>query len=109
MYAIILRYKVPLSEVERHVEAHRAWLREHYAAGHFLLSGAQRPRVGGFILAAAMERSGLDAILDGDAFRQADVADYEVIDVAATMTSRELAFLAETPGFGACSAAQGSS
>lgn len=35
MYAIILRYKVPLSEVERHVEAHRAWLREHYAAGHF--------------------------------------------------------------------------
>ena len=97
MYAIILGYKVPLSEVDRHVGAHRAWLSEHYAAGHFLLSGAQRPRVGGFILAAAMERAKLDAILDGDAFKKADVADYEVIDVAATSTSPALAFLAEKP------------
>lgn len=97
MYAIILRYKVPLHEVGRHVDAHRAWLREHYAAGHFLLSGAQRPRVGGFILAAAMARAKLDAILAGDAFKTAGVADYEVIDVAATTTSPELAFLAEQP------------
>lgn len=97
MYAIILRYKVPLSEVDRHVAAHRVWLREHYAAGHFLLSGAQRPRVGGFILVAAMERAKLDAILADDAFKKADVADYEVIDVAATSTSPELAFLAEAP------------
>ena len=97
MYAIILRYKVPLHEVDRHVDAHRAWLREHYAAGHFLLSGAQRPRVGGFILAAAMARAKLDAILAGDAFKTADVADYEVIDIAATTTSPDLAFLAEQP------------
>ncbi len=96
MYAIILRYKVPLTEVDRHVEAHRAWLREHYAAGHFLLSGAQRPRVGGFILAAAIERAKLDAILNGDAFKIADVADYEIIDVAANMASPALAFLAES-------------
>ncbi|CQR45148.1 conserved hypothetical protein [Thiomonas sp. CB3] len=97
MYAIILRYKVPLSEVDRHVAAHRVWLSEHYAAGHFLLSGAQRPRVGGFILAAAMERAKLDAILDGDAFKKAGVADYEVIEVAATSTGPALAFLAEKP------------
>lgn len=97
MYAIILRYKIPLHEVDRHVDAHRAWLREHYAAGHFLLSGAQRPRVGGFILAAAMARAKLDGILAGDAFKTAGVADYEVIDVAATTTSPELAFLAEQP------------
>ncbi|CUA96447.1 YciI family protein [Thiomonas bhubaneswarensis] len=97
MYAIILRYKVPLHEVDRHVDAHRAWLREHYAAGHFLLSGAQRPRVGGLILAAAMARAKLDAILAGDAFKMAGVADYEVIDVAATTSSPELAFLAEQP------------
>lgn len=97
MYAIILRYKVPLPDVDGYVAAHRVWLSEHYAAGHFLLSGAQRPRVGGFILAAAMERAKLDSILDGDAFKKAGVADYEVIDVAATSTSPALAFLAEKP------------
>jgi uncharacterized protein YciI len=97
MYAVVLRFKAPLGEVDKHVGGHRAWLREHYAAGHFLLSGPQRPRAGGFILAVAMERAALDHILAGDAFKQADVADYDVIEFAATSTASRLAFLAETP------------
>jgi uncharacterized protein YciI len=97
MYAVILRYKRPLAEIDQHLDAHRAWLRENYAAGHFLLSGPQRPRTGGFILAAAMERGKLDEILSRDAFHQNDAAEYEVIDVAATSTAEFLAFLAETP------------
>ena len=97
MYAVILRYKRPLAEIDQLAGAHRAWLRENYAAGHFLLSGPQRPRTGGFILAAAMERSKLDEILSRDAFHLNDAADYEVIDVAATFTAESLAFLAETP------------
>jgi uncharacterized protein YciI len=96
MYAVILRYKVPRAEVDKHLDAHRAWLREHHAAGHFLLSGALRPRVSGFILAAAMERTKLDSVLEGDAFKKAGVADYEVIEVAASSTCPQLAFLAET-------------
>lgn len=96
MYAIILRYKVSLDEVEMHVAAHRAWLGRHYAAGDFLLSGPQRPRVGGFILAAPMERARLDAILAEDAFRTGGVADYEIIDVAATTTAKDLSFLKES-------------
>jgi len=96
MYAVILRYQKPLAEIENHVEAHRQWLRAQYAAGHFLLSGPQRPRVGGFILAAAMERPRLDAILAEDPFQRNGLADYEVIDVAATVTDPRLAFLAET-------------
>jgi uncharacterized protein YciI len=97
MYAVILHYKAPPSEMDRHVDAHRAWLREQYAAGHFLLSGPQRPRVGGLILAAPMERAELDAILAADAFAQARLADYEVIEFAPTMTAPALASLAEKP------------
>jgi uncharacterized protein YciI len=96
MYAVVLRYKVPLAEVEKHIEAHRVWLREHYAAGNFLISGPQRPRVGGFILTSTMERAKLDGILAGDAFKKADVAEYEVIEFAGTTTAPQLAFLAET-------------
>ena len=97
MYAVILRYKVPLAEIEKHVEAHRVWLREHYTAGHFLLSGPQRPRVGGFILAAAMDWGKLDEILREDAFQMADAADYEVIDIAPTSTCEQMTFLSEAP------------
>src|SRR5260370_29938032 len=50
MYAIVLRYKRPLSEVDKHVDAHRAWLRKNYADGTFLVSGRQRSGTGGFFL-----------------------------------------------------------
>jgi uncharacterized protein YciI len=81
MYAVILRYKLPIAEVEKHVEAHRQWLRESYAAAHFLVSGPQWPRTGGFILAAAMERDQLNGILQNDPFCQNGAAEYEVVDV----------------------------
>ena len=53
MYIIILTYQKDLSEVEKHLEAHRAYLDRHYASGHFIASGAQVPRKGGVILCKA--------------------------------------------------------
>ena len=50
MYIIILTYQKDLSEVEKHLEAHRAYLDKYYASGHFVASGAQVPRKGGVIL-----------------------------------------------------------
>ena len=97
MYAVILRYKLTVADVERHVEAHRRWLEENYAAKNFLLSGPQKPRSGGFILAAAMERARLDGILQNDPFSQNGVADYEVIDVVPTVADNRLSFLIEKP------------
>lgn len=40
-----------------------------------------------------MERAKLDGILKEDAFKRANIADYEVIDFSATSTVPELAFL----------------
>ncbi len=95
MYAITLRYKRGAAEADAHIEAHRAWLEKHYAAGHFLLSGRQQPRIGGFILAATLPRDQLDRILAEDAFAIHDVAEYEITAFAATMTAPALSFLAE--------------
>ena len=97
MYAIILRYKVPLAAIEAQVDAHRQWLKAQYAAGKFLLSGPQQPRVGGFILAAAMERAALDDIVKGDPFHANGLADYEIIGISPTGASDRLSFLIEQP------------
>jgi len=51
LFALILTYIKPLEEVDRLGEAHRAYLNRYYEQGNFLTSGAQKPRVGGFILA----------------------------------------------------------
>lgn len=63
MYIIILTYQKDLSEVEKHLEAHRAYLDKHYASGHFVASGAQVPRVGGIILCKAGSRGEVETII----------------------------------------------
>jgi uncharacterized protein YciI len=93
VYAVILRYKRPLAEVDKHAEAHRAWLRKQYAAGHFLVSGPQQPRTGGFILARAESKAAVEAILAGDPFNSEQIADYEIIEFLPFMTAPELAGL----------------
>jgi uncharacterized protein YciI len=85
LYLILLRYPVPLDEVEPHLDAHRGWLRQHYEAGHFLLSGPQQPRVGGAILARGPDRETVFAWLQDDPFRRAGVAEYELVAWAPTL------------------------
>ena len=51
MFVIELLYKVPLTEIDAHMSSHVAFLKRHYAAGHFLVSGRKIPRDGGIILA----------------------------------------------------------
>src|SRR5260221_14188335 len=92
IYEIVLLYKRPLSEIDKHVDAHRAWLGKNYADGTFLVSGRQRSGAGGFILAAAVERGQLDATLANDPFGQNDLADYEIIEVAPSMADGTIFF-----------------
>jgi uncharacterized protein YciI len=39
MFVIELVYKADLSEIDAHMSAHVAFLKKHYAAGNFVMSG----------------------------------------------------------------------
>ena len=82
MFIVLLTYVQPLSAVEAHLQEHRAFLDRHYAAGHFVASGARVPRTGGVILARGLTRPELDDVLAEDPFHRAHVAQYEVIEFA---------------------------
>ena len=82
MYAIaIVRYRKPLEEVLKAVEAHRAYLGELKAKGILLASGPLDPRNGGALLVrvADGDLAALDAIRDGDPFTKAGLAQYELL------------------------------
>jgi len=79
LYLILLRYRASLDDVDRHIDAHRRFLHEQYAAGRFLLSGAQEPRVGGVVLARGGSLEDITQLLEQDPFRQVGIADYEII------------------------------
>ncbi|QID19662.1 GTP cyclohydrolase [Nitrogeniibacter mangrovi] len=79
MYLIMLTYRRPLAEVDAQLAAHRAFLERHYDAGHFLMSGPREPRTGGIILARAASAAAVAEWVSEDPFKQAGVADYEVV------------------------------
>jgi len=83
MYAIALvRYRKPLEDILKVVDAHRAYLRDLQAKGLMLASGPMDPRSGGILLLRVPDEgsaAALDAIRDGDPFIQQGCAQYELL------------------------------
>jgi uncharacterized protein YciI len=85
MFIAILKYKKPLEEVDRFLQAHRDYLADHYAAGNFISSGPQTPRVGGVIMIKVENRIAVDAIIAQDPFNINGIADYQIVEFTPTM------------------------
>ena len=96
MFLVLLSYKKPLAEVDRHVSAHMAFLARYYASGEFLLSGRKEPRSGGVILAKAAARAHIEQIVQNDPLVLEGVADYEIIEFIASTAAPALHSLRET-------------
>lgn len=69
LYVIDLTYRADLSEIDRLLEAHRDFLKQHYAAGVFLASGPKVPRNGGIILARGDSREAIERVVEQDPFK----------------------------------------
>jgi uncharacterized protein YciI len=87
MFIVLLTYKKPLEEIDKHLFAHVSFLKEQYAAGKFIASGRKIPRTGGVILAKTESKDLLNAIIDKDPFRINGVAEYEIIEFNPSMTA----------------------
>jgi uncharacterized protein YciI len=84
MFIILLKYIQPLTEIDKSVEAHRTYLDRYYASGHFICSGRQNPRVGGVILSNAESREEIESIINEDPFKQAGIAQYDILEFEPT-------------------------
>lgn len=95
MYVVLLHYTAPLNDVDALLADHSEWVSHHYEAGDFIAAGRRHPRTGGVIIARAMSRGRLDAILATDPFSVHRVAKPEVIEFQALKTIPELAQYAD--------------
>ncbi len=87
MFIILLTYTKPLTEIDKHLVAHRTFLQKYYDSGDLVCSGPQNPRTGGVILARTKNKTHLEQILSGDPFKQNNVADYQIIEFEAVKFS----------------------
>lgn len=80
MFIIELLYKADLTQIDAHMKAHMAFLRKHYASGHFVMSGRKVPRDGGIIMAVGASREEIEAIAAEDPFCTHGLADFRIIE-----------------------------
>ena len=85
MFVVTLTYVAPLDAIDGAMKAHVAYLNRHFEAGAFVTAGRQVPRTGGVILARAMERETLTAILDEDPFVTEALATYAITEFRTTL------------------------
>lgn len=89
MFIAILTYRKPLEEVDCFLQVHRDYLAEHYAAGDFIASGPQNPRIGGVIMIKADNRVAVDTIISQYPFNINGIADYQIVEFSPTMFSKQ--------------------
>jgi uncharacterized protein YciI len=90
MFVIELSYKADLSEIDTHMKAHVAFLKKHYAAGTFLISGRKIPRDGGIILALGKDKQQIQAVIEQDPFHQHGLADFRIIEFRASQRAEDI-------------------
>ena len=90
MFIIELIYKVDLAEIDVHMKSHVAFLKKHYASGHFLVSGRKIPREGGIILAVGESRQEIEAIAQQDPFYTQGLADIRIIEFRASQRATDI-------------------
>ena len=93
MFVVSLSYICDIAEVDKHLEAHIAYIDKYFANGVFLASGRKVPRTGGVILVNANSLPAVQAIVEEDPFFTAKVAAFEITEFIATRTSAELSIL----------------
>ena len=95
MFMIELTYKAPLKQIDAHMSAHMAFLTKYYAAGTFLVSGRQIPRVGGIILAVGESVQQIEAIMAEDPFCKQGMADVRIVEFRASQRANDIDKLIE--------------
>ena len=90
MFVIELIYKAELAAIDAQMRPHMAFLKKHYAAGTFVVSGRKIPREGGVIIAAGKTRAEIEAIVKDDPFVKLGLAEYRIIEFRASQRAQDI-------------------
>lgn len=80
MFIIDIHYTAPLEEVDKHMEAHVAYLQKYIDNNTFIVTGRKTPRTGGILIANAGSREEVEKIITEDSFYQHKVAEMTITE-----------------------------
>lgn len=86
MFIISLEYIRPIEQVEKYLEAHRAFLQDYFEQNKLVCIGRKNPRSGGMIIAYNMTLDEARELAQGDPFNVHGVAEYTITELIPTRT-----------------------
>jgi uncharacterized protein YciI len=97
LFVIELTYTASLEKIDEAMGAHVRFLKKHYAAGHFLVSGRKIPRDGGVIIAVGRSREEIEGIMHEDPFCSGGLADVRIVQFRASQRAEDIQVKIEGP------------
>lgn len=90
MYILNVCYSKLPEQIAPHIDTHNVWVKKYFNEGVFLSAGPKKSKLGGVILVKSIEKDKLMKILAQDSYVQADVADYQIIEVDFKLAATDL-------------------
>jgi uncharacterized protein YciI len=93
MFIVLLRFSANKKSAGDYMDAHKAWIKQGFDEGIFLLVGSIKPGQGGAIVAHGCTLAALQQRINEDPFVTEDVVNAEILDIDTARADDRLQFL----------------
>jgi uncharacterized protein YciI len=96
VFIVELKFAENKAQAGRFMDGHKAWLKQGFDDGVFLLAGSLQPNLGGGVVAHNTSLPDLQSRVNADPFVAAGVVSAEIVELTPSRADDRLSFLVET-------------
>ncbi len=93
MFIILLKFAANKANAGQFMDGHKAWIKQGFADGVFLMAGSLQPNQGGAVMAHNVSREELETRVNQDPFVAENVVSAEILEITPNMVDEKLKFL----------------
>lgn len=93
MFAIFLKFAENRAKAPEFMDAHKAWIKQGFDDGVFLMVGSLQPNMGGAVLAHGVSRGDIETRVNEDPFVIEGIVTAEILEISPARADQRLDFL----------------
>ena len=93
MFAIFLKFAENRPKAAEFTDAHKAWIKQGFDDGVFLMVGSLQPNMGGAVLAHGVSRDEIETRVNADPFVVEGIVSAEILEISPARADQRLDFL----------------
>ncbi|MBP3125817.1 YciI family protein [Thalassospira sp. ER-Se-21-Dark] len=93
MFAIFLKFAENRPKAQEFMDAHKAWIKQGFDDGVFLMVGSLQPNMGGAVLAHGVSFDEIETRVNEDPFVVEGIVSAEILEISPARADQRLDFL----------------